>query len=158
MADENQKEGKQKSGLDIKIILAGLLIFLVVMGASYFMMRQLMTPLMPQQQTNDNGTVVEGELVPLKEFTTNVNDAAGNRYLKVEVYLVVSDKKAQESIEKTCKPIIRDCILSILSSKSVADLDVRYRDNLKKEIKDEINAQLGENFIKGIYFTDFIMN
>ena len=76
----------------------------------------------------------------------------------MEVYVEVSkeDKKNQEIITEAM-PIIKDTILSILSSKTVADLDVRNRDNLKGQIKNELNKQIGSKIIQNVYFTSFIM-
>jgi len=54
-------------------------------------------------------------------------------------------------------PIIKDCILSIVSSKTVADLDVRNRENLKTEIKNQLNKEIGSDVINNVYFTSFIM-
>ncbi len=156
MAEENSSEVKQKSGLDLKIILIGLLIFLVAMGASYFLMKSLMAPLMPKDETKSSEEVLTGGLVSAGEFTTNVNDVAGNRYLKVEVSVEISDKEAEESV-KEFMPIIRDRILTILSKKTVADLDASNRDNLKEEIKADLNSKLGKGYIKSVYFTNFIM-
>lgn len=154
MAEENTPEVKQKSGFDFKIIIAGLIIFLIAMGASYYLMKSLMAPLLPKEETAKE--VVTGNLVEVGEFTTNIGDITGSRFVKVEVYVEVTGKKGQETIQEFM-PIIKDSILTILSSKTVADLDVRNRDNLKKEIKDDLNAKLGKNTIKNVYFTNFIM-
>lgn len=155
MAEEKIEESKPKFGFDFKIILVGLVIFLIAMGSSYFLMRSLMAPLMPQKESEPK-TIESGNLISVGEFTTNINDVAGNRYLKVEVYVQVSDAKVQESMD-SYMPIIKDGILDILASKTVADLDVRNRDNLKKEIKKDLNSKLGGNIIENIYFTNFIM-
>ena len=157
MAEETTTEVKPKIGMDVKIILMGLVIFLVAMGASYFLMRSLITPLMPKAETTSTKQSLEAAtLITVPEFTTNISDAAGNRYLKVEVSVELGDKKNSESA-KTYMPIIRDSILTILSSKTVADLDVRNRDNIKKEIQTDLNKKLGKDYIKSIYFTNFIM-
>lgn len=156
MAEENSSEVKQKLGLDLKIILIGLVIFLVAMGASYFLMKSLMAPLMPQEEEKNSKEVLSGGLVSAGEFTTNITDVAGNRYLKVEVTIEVKDEKAVESVTEFM-PIIQDTILSILSKKTAADLDAHNRDQLKEEIKAELNKKLGKGYIKNIYFTNFIM-
>ena len=76
----------------------------------------------------------------------------------MEVYVEVSkeDKKNQEIITEAM-PIIKDTILSILYSKTVANLDVRNRDNMKGQIKTELNKQNGSKIIQNVYFTSFIM-
>lgn len=156
MAEENSTEIKQKSGLDFKIILIGLLIFLVAMGASYLLMKSLMAPLMPQTEEDVKEVTISGSLVSAGEFTTNVSDSAGNRYLKVEVSLELNDKKlAEADTAKGYMPIVRDSIITILKSKTVADLDDQAA--LKEEIKTDLNKKMGKGFIKNVYFTNFIM-
>jgi flagellar FliL protein len=54
-------------------------------------------------------------------------------------------------------PVVKDSILSILASQSMADLDVRNRNNLKNAIKKDINSKIGGDLVKNVYFTDFIM-
>jgi flagellar FliL protein len=156
LADEKTEEtSKLKSGFDFKIIIIGLFIFLIAMGASYFMMKSFMAPLMPKE-SNEVKDIESGNLVSVGEFTTNINDVAGTRYLKVEVYVQISDKKVQESMDQYM-PVIKDSILSIISSKTAADLDVRNRNNLKAEIKKDLNSKIGGNVIQNVYFTNFIM-
>ena len=54
-------------------------------------------------------------------------------------------------------PVLKDEILSILSSQTVADLDVRNRDHLREEIKSCLNKKLGGGKkVTGVYFTSFI--
>ncbi|MBO8159357.1 MAG: flagellar basal body-associated FliL family protein [Thermosyntropha sp.] len=155
MPEERNDEVKEKSGFDFKIILIGLLIFLVAMGASYFMLKSLIAPFMPEEEKKGTKELT-ANLVSAGEFTTNINDPAGNRFVKVEVYIEVEDKKKVEEINKFM-PVIKDTILSILSSKTATDLDVRYREKLKAEIKDRLNQKLGEEIILNVYFTSFIM-
>ena len=155
MAEENSAEVKQKTGFDFKIVLAGLVIFLVAMGASYFILHSLIAPLVPEEN-NQPAKVLTGNLVSLGEFTTNVTDVAGTRFLKAEVYVEVTDKKTTQSLDEYM-PVMQDSVLTILSSKTVADLDVRSRDNLKEEIRVDLNHKVGKNAIKSVYFTSFIM-
>lgn len=155
MAEEKTAETGKRS--DFKIIIIGLVIFLVAMGASYLLLRNLMAPLMPEKPSQKQ-ELATGNLVSIGEFTTNINDVSGTRFLKVEVFVEVSkqEKKSQEQIN-TVMPIIKDSILSIISSKTVADLDVRNREHLKAEIKKDLNQKIGSDLIKNVYFTSFIM-
>lgn len=157
MADEKGTEIKEKPGFDFRILLVGLLLFLVAMGVTYFVMRSLIAPLVPETNKNQQ-EVLSGNLIEVGEFTTNINATGSTRFLKVKVTVEVSadDKKAQETISKYM-PVIKDSVLSILAAQSVADLDVRYRNNLKGEIKHDINAKIGGELVKNVYFTDFIM-
>lgn len=152
---ESASEVKKNSGLDFKIVLVGLLIFLLAMGGSYFLMKSLMTPLLPKVEEQKH-ELPSGTLVEVGELLTNVNDMGGTRYIKVKVYLEVSDEKVVEQVNNYM-PVIRDSMLNILSSKTVADLDVRNRENLKNEIIRDLNGKIGDESVRSIYFSDFIM-
>ena len=156
LAEEKNTEvvEKEKSSFDFKIVIIGLAVFLITIGASYFMLRSLIAPLVPQKE--EAAETMTGNLVSVGEFTTNINDEGGTRFLKVEVYVEVEDEKVVEEIT-TFMPVIKDTILSTLSSKSVADLDVSNQKNIKQEMKKKINAKLGSEVVKNVYFTTFIM-
>lgn len=155
MAEEKTAEVTNRS--DLKIIIIGLVFFLVAMAGTYFLISRMMAPLMPEKETQKQD-MATGNLVSIGEFTTNINDVASTRFLKFEVYVEVSkeNKKSQEKITEAM-PIIQDSILSIVSSKTVADLDVRNRDNLKAELKEQLNKKIGADVIQNVYFTSFIM-
>jgi flagellar FliL protein len=157
LADDKETVVKEKSVFDFRIILVGLLLFLAAMGVSYFTIKSLIAPLVPEANEK-NKEILSGNLIEVGEFTTNINASGQTRYLKVNVTLEVSadDKKAGETINKYL-PVIQDSIIEILASQGVADLDVRNRNNLKTEIIQDINNKIGREIVKNIYFTDFIM-
>ncbi len=157
MADEKGTEVKEKAGFDFRIILVGLLLFLVAMGASYLVMRSLIAPLIPESK-KEQVQLLSGNLVEVGDFTTNINSTGGTRFLKVTVTLEVSseDKKAVEKIT-SYMPVIKDSVLGILATQSVADLEPRNRSYLKEAIKQDINAKIGGKLVTNVYFTDFIM-
>lgn len=154
MAEEITQESKPKISMDVKIIIIGLVMFFLAVGTSYFLLKSLMAPLMPQ--ANMETESINGDLLSVGEFTTNIGNISGNRYVKVEIYVEIADKKQMASMEKLM-PVIKDSILYILSSKTVADLDVANRENLKTEMKNEINTRLKAELISNIFFTNFIM-
>ena len=157
MVDENTQEAVEKSSIDFKIILIGLVLFIVAMGFSFFLMRSMMAPFLPEKET-EKQMESRGSLVSVGEFTTNINDVAGTRFLKVEVFVEVSEenKKAAAEIE-TYMPIIKDSVLTILSSKTATDLDANNREKIKLEIKNDLNRKIGSDIIQNVYFTSFIM-
>ena len=158
LADEKTSEEKPKRKLeinvDVKLILIGLVIFLVAMGGSYFLMKSLMAPLLPKEESQQHE--LTGNLVEVGEFTTNINDVNEPRFLRFKVAVEVASEKDKEKITEFL-PVIKDGILGIVASKTVADLDVRNRANLKTEIKKDLNKKIGGDTIRNIYFTDFIM-
>ncbi len=154
MDEEKTPEIQPESKFDFRIIIVGLIIFLIAMGASYFLMKNLMNPLLPKEEKAKK--VQTRNLVEVGEFTTNIGDIAGSRFVKVEIFVEVTDRKGPEIVEDFM-PVIKDSILAILSAKTIADLDINNRDNLKKEIKQDLNTKLGKEMVENVYFTSFIM-
>jgi flagellar FliL protein len=152
---EDTKEEGKKGGLDMKIIIIGLVAFLLAIAGSYFVARSVLAPLMPKEETKSESKGT-GTLIDLGEFTVNISDVSATRFLKTEVVLETNDSKLQKEVEESLSPVIRDEIITILSSKTVADLDVHNRDELKNEIKTRLNRRLG-NKITNVYFDTFIM-
>lgn len=154
MAEESGREKKATSGLDMKIIAIGLVFFLVATGASYLIMKTVMAPIMPVKEKNGK-ELKTGALLSAGEFTTNVADVAGTRFLRVEV-TIETDEKRKEEVNANMA-VIKDTIINTFQAKTVADLDIRNRDNLKTEITNQLNARLGAEVIRNVYFTKFIM-
>lgn len=158
MAEETNAKPEQqpKSGFDIKIIAIGLVIFLAAMGGSYLIAKSIMAPLMPKEEKKiEEKSTEAGATVAAGEFTVNINDPSGQRFLKAVIFLEV-DKSLEGEAFSEYKPIVRDQINTILAAKTVADLDVRNREELKKEIKDKINKKIGKK-INDVYFDSIIM-
>lgn len=152
---EDMERGTEKrnNGLDIRIIAIGLVIFLAAMGGSYYIAHSIMSPFLPKENKKA-ASRMSGTPVDMGEFIVNIPDVSGNRYLKAGVCIGISNPKDLEEVEAQ-KPIIRDEILTILSSKTLADLDWRQRNEIKNQIKTRLNDKLGDK-ITDVYFTTFI--
>jgi len=56
------------------------------------------------------------------------------------------------------KPMIRDMIIRILSSKTVPEISTaKGKEKLKEEIKKNLNARLATGEIRNVYFTAFVI-
>ena len=107
-----------------------------------------------------------------------VNLGTGSRYLRTRILLEYdeklvkslddsdSDKKGGEhstvnanDILKSKEPIVKDTIITILSSQKAIDiLSPEGKEGLKKEIMNKVNYALGSNnLISNIYFSEFII-
>lgn len=151
--DYNGKPGKS-SGFSVGLIVFGIVLFVLTTAGCYFVIKSALAPLMPQETQNQ--AKASGSLVPLGEFTVNISDVSMSRYLKTEIVIEVSDAKIKKSIEEEQLPVVRDQIISILSAKTVADLDSPHRNDLKEEIKNQLNKRY-KNAVTNIYFNSFIM-
>ena len=98
------------------------------------------------------------KLIPLEPFLVNLSQSHGRKLIKVSVDLDVSDEKVVEEIDIK-KPVIRDMIITILSSKTYLEVSTKEgKENLREEIKNQLNRTFVQGEIRGVYFTEFIYN
>lgn len=119
--------------------------------------------------------------IPLDPIIVNVKGSFGRRYLKVTINLgieeketevEVEEKKKEEPAEGVVAPVgaiqglvesklveIRDTLISILSAKTMEDVDGWVnQDRIRDEIKENLNSDLGlSNAIKKVFFTEFVV-
>ncbi|MGI6548903.1 MAG: flagellar basal body-associated FliL family protein [Syntrophomonadales bacterium] len=155
MPEESNKELNISSRFNIKLVVFGLVLFLLTTSGCYIVIKSALAPLMPQEQKGSQSESI-GSLVPLGEFTVNISDVSMSRFLKTEIVLEISDSKVKKSMEADLLPVVRDEIISILSSKTVADLDNPHRAELKDEIRTKLNNRFN-NAVTNVYFNSFIM-
>lgn len=99
-----------------------------------------------------------GKLIPLETFLVNLAGSHGRKLAKVNMELEVSNNEVQEEIDKL-KPKIRDIIIIIVSSKTYAQISTKEgKDQLRDEIRDQVNLFLTKGQIQKVYFTEFIFN
>ena len=104
-----------------------------------------------------NDYVNMGPVYPLDQFIVNLLSESGSRYLKTKVDLELSADTLTPEIDKK-KPLIRDIVVSTLSSKTYEEVSTQKGKNrLKDEIVDRLNEVLADGHIKNIYFTDFVV-
>ena len=97
-------------------------------------------------------------VVALDDFIVNVSAENGtDKYVKTKISLVYKNKsKTKMLTEKTSQ--LRDVIINdFVRSSSQELLASGGLDNMKKKLQTDINNELGENVISGIYFTDFLI-
>ena len=151
-----EEEKEKKSGFNIKIIIIGLVLF-ILGGAGVF----AFTVFFSSHETTTEvkkPTKVEssGILVKVPDVTVNLADPGGKRYLKTEIHLEVKDAEAKTLLDPRL-PIARDRIVMVLSSKTLADLEVYNRDNLRQELLNQINEALSPTVeIQNLYFAVFV--
>ncbi len=110
-----------------------------------------------QKQEQENPEFI-GNLVPLDTFLVNLAGSRGQKLVKVDMELEVSNDSVEKEIE-AIKPKIRDIIIIILSSKTYAEVATEDGKNaLRNEIRDKVNLFLTKGRIKRVYFTEFIYN
>jgi len=98
-----------------------------------------------------------GILYPLDTFTVNLKSDAGRRYLKCTMSLELEGEEL--SLELDAKsPVLRDRIIRILTSKTLEEINSKKgKAKVSSQIMDTLNAMIADGEIKGIYFTEFVI-
>ena len=166
--ESTESEGKEKgSGSNIVLILIVVLLVLVLAigGVVAYLM-------LSGDEADDGATVKQekvvkkrrhgddtaiGPMYPLDKFTVNLMSDNGRRYLVAKINLEEDGDELTPELDKK-KPMIRDIIISILSSKTVEEIStVKGKEKLKQEIMSAINKRLDDGQIRHVYFTQFVI-
>jgi len=177
MAEEEKKEENteeeekpEKSGGNnlILIIIVVLLVLLLIVGGvvAYLMLsgddeenpeavKQEKVEKKKSHKKVDDLTV--GPMYPLDKFTVNLLSQNGSRYLVAKIDLEQENPEMTPELDSKVS-LIRDIIISILSSKTVEEISTpKGKEKLKEEINNQINKYLEDGEVKRIYFTNFII-
>ena len=98
-----------------------------------------------------------GILYPLDTFTVNLKSDAGRRYLKCTMSLELEGEEL--SLELDAKsPVLRDRIIRILTSKTLEEISSKKgKQKVSVQIMDTLNSMIADGEIRGIYFTEFVI-
>ena len=111
-----------------------------------------------EQKKEAEGQDFIGKLVPLESFLVNLSGSRGRKLAKINMELEVNSIEVQEEIQQL-KPKIRDIIIIILSSKTYAQVSTTEgKEQLREEIRDQVNLFLTKGQISKVYFTEFIFS
>jgi flagellar FliL protein len=178
MAEEAKKEENSEEKVEksegggnklILIIIVVLLLLLLVIGGvvAYFLLSGDNPDQAAQQDVKKVEQKIEkpkntealeiGPIYPLDPFTVNLKSSGATRYLKCTIDLELDSPDTQPELDKM-KPMIRDMIIRILSSKTVPEISTaKGKEKLKEEIKKNLNARLATGEIRNVYFTAFVI-
>ncbi|MGI1658146.1 MAG: flagellar basal body-associated FliL family protein [Desulfitobacterium sp.] len=93
----------------------------------------------------------EGPVIPIGEFTVNLR---GGAFLKTTIAIEGMNAKSEEPILAK-DAFIRDRINTVLSSKSLQDMQPEVREDLKSELVTQLNEVTG-NQVQSIFFLSFV--
>ncbi len=156
---------KKKSKL--KWILFLLLLLLLIGGgvlAWRFFLHDMVSSYMGGGDSSPKTEKVEvqatspvGLTIALPQFTTNLADPLGQRFIRLSMEIEAADAKVGEELARQ-NARIRDSILMLLSSKSYADIaSMESKLMLKSEITDRLNSILGPGKIYQVFITDMVI-
>ena len=98
-----------------------------------------------------------GILYPLDTFTVNLKSDAGRRYLKVTMSLELEGDELSLELDAET-PVLSDRMIRILSSKTLEEISSKKgKAKVSAQVMDTLNAMISDGQIKGIYFTEFVI-
>ncbi|MCL1940237.1 MAG: flagellar basal body-associated FliL family protein [Desulfovibrionaceae bacterium] len=163
MADDDAPKKKSK----LKWILLFFILLLIIGGGAaawYFFLQDMIS--LPGSGGGSASTVKKVEAQPvgpvgltiaLPQFTTNLADPLGQRFIRLNMEIEVADARVGEEITRQ-NARIRDSILMLLSSKSYADIaTTESKLMLKSEITDRLNTILGPGKVYQVFITDMVI-
>jgi flagellar FliL protein len=183
MAEEKEQEESQeesapkekKSSSLLLIIIIVVLILIIILGAVAFLflsgddeqpVQQTVQKEQPQQKVKkksygdmeDTRSLNDiGILYPLDTFTVNLKSDSGRRFLKTTISLELEGEELSMELDAKA-PVLRDRIIRILTSKTLEEVSSKKgKAKLSQQIVDTLNSMITDGQIKGIYFTEFVI-
>ncbi len=99
----------------------------------------------------------EGWTYAFPTVTANLTGSLGKQYLKCGFQIVSDDKGIGNIIEEN-KGKLKDVVLSVLSSRSLADVESpSAKTVLRTELVANLNKALNSSVVKQVQFTDFLI-
>ncbi len=170
---EEIKAKPEKSGINTKIFIFGIPVFMIQLVAVYFITANILmkrfesraaigkdsTQAGQTADTSNKKTKVElGRYIfPVDDVIVNPAGTDGKRLLLTSVGIDLRSDKMMTEL-KSREALVKDVIISTLSSKDVDQLNnTMYRDSLKTEIADQLTRMVPDIGINTIYFSKYIL-
>lgn len=152
---DNTKESKSNNGLKIVIAILLLLVAISIFFVGFILFKG-----------GDIGGVTQALQKPaeeitmdLEEFVINLQPENGRTktYAKIKISLMYTNSKETDYLTKNNSKM-RDKITNKLRAKTATEMiDVDNLEQLKIELKDEVNEGLGRPIIEDVYLTDIVI-
>ncbi|MEA3331366.1 MAG: flagellar basal body-associated protein FliL [Campylobacterota bacterium] len=177
--EEESTEEKKKSSNMLMIIIIVVLILIILGGAvvAFLLMgddEDVVKSSSPQvkeksiskskRSSRSNSDIDEsrslsdiGILYPLDTFTVNLKSDAGRRYLKVTMSLELEGEELSLELDSK-SPVLRDRVIRILTSKTLEEISSKKgKQKVSSQIMDTLNAMITDGEVRGVYFTEFVI-
>lgn len=160
---EEGGEKKKKAGLSIRIpsFVYYIPIVLGIAFGAYYIYKNFFSR--SQEKVEERSVeiarvaVKRGIMFPAWSLVINLADANVPRFLKV-TFTFELDRAITVAEMQEKEPIIKDAVIGLISSKTMADLrGYEAQLILKEEIISRINAVLETGRVINVYFTEFII-
>ncbi len=111
----------------------------------------------PKKKSSHGGGESGSFVYAVRDIVINPAGTGGSRFLSASVGFEFADSDLEGAFEDK-EPMVRDALITILSSKTVAQLtDVKQKEIVRWQIKKRVATIMGTDEITGVYFTDFVL-
>lgn len=159
MAEEEDKgSGGGKSKMML-IVIIGVVVLLVAVGVAAYLLGSRSAQSSPVAAEVEETEKIEGvgPMVDVTDFIINILDKNETRYLKAAITLELENEETVIEVNERM-PQIRDSVLLLVGNKTFAELnDLQGKLQLRAEIIVRLNKLLKKGKVKGIYFTEFVV-
>jgi len=99
----------------------------------------------------------ESLMYSIDDIVINPAGTGGSRFLSVSFGFEL-DSPQELARFRSREPVIRDALITILSSKTVSQLtDVRQKEIIRYQIKKRVGELMKTEALAGVYYTDFVL-
>lgn len=116
-------------------------------------------PAREEEKSDDQKRKGEGEtlMYSIDDIVINPAGTGGSRFLSVSFGFEL-ESPSMLSAFRSREPIIRDALITILASKTVAQLtDIRQKEIIRYQIKKRVSELMKTEALAGVYYTDFVL-
>jgi flagellar FliL protein len=156
---EEEAPPKKKRSL-MKLVIVGVLALVVIGGGTgaFLMLRGGAPSEDPATgEGTEDAAATFGPIVELPDFTVNLNEESGRRYLRVKINLELDDDSLKSDVEARL-PLIRDSILLLLTDLRLEDINnTEGKEALKENIRTRIDEFLRPGAIRHVLFVEFLV-
>lgn len=116
-------------------------------------------PAREEKESDDQERKGEAEtlMYSIDDIVINPAGTGGSRFLSVSFGFEL-ESPSMLSAFRAREPIIRDALITILTSKTVAQLtDIRQKEIIRYQIKKRVSELMKTEALAGVYYTDFVL-
>ncbi|MCD6249718.1 MAG: flagellar basal body-associated FliL family protein [candidate division Zixibacteria bacterium] len=112
----------------------------------------------PKKKSGGHGDAEEGALIyAVKDIVVNPAGTGGTRFLSISFGFELGSHELVSEFEER-ELVVRDALITILSSKTVAQLtDAKQKEIVRYQVKKRLEMLLDTDEIEGVYYTDFVL-
>lgn len=167
MAEEEKDEApepKKKSPIVLVVVLV-VVGLLLATGIAFFVSKMAVESATADSgdsgRHGDPGVFIKlGD--PKEGILVNVGGPRSNKYLKAGIVLEMNPGKKDNLneagvLQPEANTKILDVTMQFLRSTKIEDFDATKQDDLKKQLKDLLNSELGAGSVYDVYITSFLL-